>query len=394
MGLFAGSIAVKVAAGNIKFAYAVQGASVGAVLSRASTPIWKPMILETVPEICPIQASTAGYYDDMSVAALADSKCYMDWIELGVGVSFATWAAVISNKYRGLISVVATCAIGTFGSVQIAAGFGIPGMEKFTFGSLMSGGVTCDDDDDSCWGSLYTVLGMLGGGMSNQFKLASMDFNLPPASSYERFLHRIEDKLRILFAINEFIEGGVDLDTDDLMERCLQARDSLVKYTNIAANLMHFSLCFGFVGDFIQQMNLGVYNAVPWVGVFSLCLVIVTPIQGAVGMISDILTSKRFRARVKEVVLPSWLKWCCSSRIPVVGLGDSFIVKFGPIGRWFQQLSFYLGMVNIFINVGVVGICYLISDMYEVEMAVQWPIDGFPADMGFDEAFARVSGPI
>ena len=69
-----------------------------------------------------------------------------------------------SNQYRGIISIFATAAIGAMGFVQTAVGYGIPGMEKFTVGALMSGGVACADDDVGCWFSGSIVLGLLVGG--------------------------------------------------------------------------------------------------------------------------------------------------------------------------------------------------------------------------------------
>ena len=123
MGLYAGSIATKVASSNISFAYAVQGASVGVVLSRLLTFVWRPKLLEYVPEICPVQAYELGYADGMGDAeSLASLPCNMGWAELAVGAGFATAAAWASNAYRGLISIIATCTIGTFGFVEVCAG--------------------------------------------------------------------------------------------------------------------------------------------------------------------------------------------------------------------------------------------------------------------------------
>jgi hypothetical protein len=191
---------------------------------------------------------------------------------LNVTMAFAGWAAVAANKYRAKISIVATSVIGTFGFVQVSAGYGIPGMSNFTIGKLMSGGVSCGDGESSCWGSLAAVMGTLVSGTLNQLKMESMDFNMPATTAYEEWLHRVEKSLQLLFAINEFIESGIELSTDDLMERCLKARDDLVKYANIVTNLMHFSLCFGFAADFMKAMSEGVFFAVPWAGVVSAAL--------------------------------------------------------------------------------------------------------------------------
>ena len=87
-------------------------------------------------------------------------------------------------------------------TLVVVAGYGIAGMEAFRIGNLMSGGISCNDD--SCWSSLGIVLGALLGGTANQLKLRSMNFNLSPKSSYERVLHRVENVMQLLFAINEF----------------------------------------------------------------------------------------------------------------------------------------------------------------------------------------------
>ena len=148
---YSGSVATKVATGNIKFAYGVQGASVGAVVSRFSTFLWRPLVVKLVPEL--------------------EEHGLMDWVDLTVAGGFGAGAAWISNQYRGIISIFATAAIGAMGFVQTAVGYGIPGMEKFTVGALMSGGVACADDDVGCWFSGSIVLGLLVGGTMNQFKM-------------------------------------------------------------------------------------------------------------------------------------------------------------------------------------------------------------------------------
>lgn len=227
MGIYTGSVATKVATGNIKFAYGVQGATVGAVMSRFLTFIWRPKLLWLVPE-------------------LTD---YMGWVDLTVAGMFGAAAAWISNTYRGIISIFATAAIGTFGTVQVASAYGIPGISNFTLTKLMEGGVSCETTDTACWISLGFVALMAIGGTVNQFKMETIDFSLPAVTTYEVLMHKIDKAMTLLFAINEFIEGGVNLSTDDLMERCLAARDNLVNYMNLVTNVMHFGLCFGFAAD-------------------------------------------------------------------------------------------------------------------------------------------------
>ena len=67
--------------------------------------------------------------------------------------------------------------------------------------------------------------------LSKKLKAASAQFSLPAITAYERLIHRIEKAMTLLFALNEFIDGGVNLDTSDLMERCLKARDDLAACT-------------------------------------------------------------------------------------------------------------------------------------------------------------------
>ena len=90
-GLFAGGTALKVAAGNVKFAYGVQGASIGAVASRVSVNLWRPRLLWLIPELEP----------------------YLGWVDMSAGVAFGAGAAWISNAYRNIISIFATAAMGT-----------------------------------------------------------------------------------------------------------------------------------------------------------------------------------------------------------------------------------------------------------------------------------------
>lgn len=106
---------------------------------------------------------------------------------------------------------------------------------------------------------------------------------------------------------------------------------------------------------------MGVYSAVPWAGVFSLALAIVTPFQGAIGVAADFFTSKRFNMRVKEIVVPSWVRKNCSSRFPIFGQ-PSFILKFGPVGNRLRNLSFYASMINGFISGTMVAITWLTAE--------------------------------
>jgi Ca2+-binding EF-hand superfamily protein len=371
MGCYAGGVATKVASGNIKFAYGVQGASVGAVVSRLTTFIWRPKILWLAPELAP----------------------YMEWVDLTVAIQFGIAAAWVSNTYRGLISIFATAAIGTLGFVQVAVAYQIPGMDKFTFGNIMAGGVSCGEGEDSCWGALGFLMLMLVGGTANQFKMQGIDFSLPAVTAYERFLHKVEKAMTLLFALSDFIDGA-NLDTGELMERCMAARDKLVAYANVITNLMHFSLCFGFAADFAINITAGIFDAVPWAGVISLCLALITPIQGGIGVIGDLFTSKRFALRLKEVKVPAFLAKNCSSRFPILGQ-PSFIIKFGPIGARFQQASFYLSMVNGFLSLIIVGISWLTAPMYAVDVKAKWAdLSASMPDFSMEDAMARVSGVV
>ena len=128
-GVYAGGVATKVASGNIKFAYGVQGAAIGAILCRSTTTIWQPQVLWLLPEVAP----------------------YVGWVNLTMAGIFAAGAAKISNQYRGLISVFSTAALGTLGSVQMLTAYGVPNMDRFTLSSLMSGQAYCGTDEDGCW---------------------------------------------------------------------------------------------------------------------------------------------------------------------------------------------------------------------------------------------------
>ena len=108
----------------------------------------------------------------------------------------------------------------------------------------------------------------------------SMDFSVPAVTAYERLLASVDKAMALLFAINEFIDKET-ISTSELMEQCLAARDSMSQYAALVTNAMQFSLCFGFVETFIQ-LNAGVFDAVPWVGVTSLAMAFVTPVMVAI----------------------------------------------------------------------------------------------------------------
>jgi hypothetical protein len=223
--------------------------------------------------------------------------------------------------------------------------------------------------------------------------MQGLDFSIPAVTAYDRLLHRIEKGMTLLFAISDYIDGA-SLDTADMMERCMRARDNFVAYTNIITNLMHFSLCVGFAADFAISITAGVFDAVPWAGVVSLCLALVTPIQGGIGVVGDLFTSKRFALRLKEVKVPAFLASRCSSRFPILGQ-PSFIIKFGPIGARFQQASFYLAMINGFLSLIIVGVSWLTASMYTVEVKAKWAelsvsMPGF----SMEDAMSRVTGVV
>jgi hypothetical protein len=56
-----------------------------------------------------------------------------------------------------------------------------------------------------------------------------------------------------------------------------------------------------FVADFIVNYSLGMFDAVPWAGLVSLLLAIVTPVQGTIGALSDMFTARSFVNRLREV---------------------------------------------------------------------------------------------
>ena len=233
------------------------------------------------------------------------------------------------------------------------------------------------------------------GGTVNQFKMETIDFNLPAVTVYERFIHKIEKGMTLLFALNEFIEGGVNLDTSDMMERCLKARDDLVQYMNVLTNLMHFGLCFGFFMDFWYNLQAGIYNAVPWAGAFSLGLAIVTPFQGGIGILSDLFTSKALALRMKEVKVPAFIRKWFPAVFPIGR--ESFVIKFGPIGQKLQKISFYFAMVNGFISATMVAISYLTASMYAIHVKANWDtlqyeMPGMSMEMAMKRASMSISG--
>ena len=171
-----------------------------------------------------------------------------------------------------------------------------------------------------------------------------MDFSVPAITAYERLLASVDKAMALLFAINEFIDKADNLDASELMEQCLAARDSMSQYAALVTNAMQFSLCFGFVGDFLIQLNAGVFDAVPWVGVTSLAMAFVTPVMAAIGTLASAFTQPQLINRLLEIKVPPFV----SKKFPdVFPIGrESFVIKFGPIGRYLQKLSFYICMTN------------------------------------------------
>lgn len=222
---------------------------------------------------------------------------------------------------------------------------------------------------------MAVAVGMLYGGTMNQFKMLSMDYSLPAVTLYDKALVKVDSVMSLLFKLNEFLTASADFDTADLMEHAMQARVKMAKYANFMTNFMHFSLCFGFAADFALNMSLGLYSAAPHVGMLSLLLAIVTPIQGTIGILSDILTSRKFATRLKEVKVPPILRKLCAKRF----IKESIVIEFGPIGKYLQRLSFFSGMVNIFVSVSIVGMAYLTADMYKYTVKANW--DELSVDM-------------
>jgi hypothetical protein len=371
--MFAGGTALKVASGNIKFAYGVQGATIGAVVSQFSSTIWRPKLLWLIPEM--------------------NTPELMGWVDLTVGGAFGAGTAYISNAYRNLISIFATAAIGTLGTVQTFVAYGIPGLDKFTISSLSANGLPIPSDFGGFL-ALAVVGGSLWGGTMNQFKMESMDFSMPAITFYERFLAKIEKVMSLIFALNDFIDRAGGLDASELMEQCLAARDQLVGYMALGSNLMQFSLCFGFVADFVLNLQAGVFDAVPWVGVTSLAMAIATPAMAAVGTIAGIFTQPQLLNRMLEVKVPPFVRKFFPKIFPIGR--ESFIIKFGPIGKYLQQLSFYMSTVNGFISMCIVGVSWLTAEMYRIDVMANWDELQLtmPEGMSLDQAMDRVSGSV
>eukprot|EP01043_Picozoa_sp_COSAG02_P021702 COSAG02_NODE_1110_length_14511_cov_30.804122_1_plen_2917_part_00 len=372
-GVFAGGTALKVASGNIKFAYGVQGATIGAVVSQFSSSIWRPRLLWLIPEM--------------------DTPALMGWVDLTVGGAFGAGAAYLSNQYRNIISIFATAGLGTLGTVQTMVSYGIPGMDGFTMSSLSASGMPIPTDFGG-----FLALGVVGaslwGGTMNQFKMDSMDFSLPAITTYERFLTKIEKGMSLIFALNEFINKAEGLDTNELMEQVLAARDKMSGYIALGANLMQFSLCFGFVADFVVNFQAGVFDAVPWVGVTSLVMAIVTPAMAAVGTIAGICTQPQLLDRMLEVKVPPFAQKFFPNVFPIGR--ESFIIKFGPVGKYLQQLSFYMSTVNGFISMVIVGVSWLTAEMYRIDVLANWDELqlSMPEGMTVEQAMDRVSGSV
>jgi hypothetical protein len=160
-GLYSGSVATKVASGNINFAYGVQGAGIGVIACRCTTAIWQPKVLWLIPEAVP----------------------FVEWVDLVVAGLFAAGAAVISNSLRGLVSVFATAMLGSLGTIQMLSAYSIPHFHRFTLTSLMAGTAGCGLDETGCLAALATCVAMVWGGTLNQFKVDKMDFSLPVSFS-------------------------------------------------------------------------------------------------------------------------------------------------------------------------------------------------------------------
>ena len=264
-------------------------------------------------------------------------------------------------------------------------------MENFTVSALSSGASVCPDD--GCWAAGIVVAGSLWGGTMNQFKMESMDFAMPAITSYEKFLAKIEKGMSLLFALNEFIDKAGSLDANDLMEQCLAARDKMVGYAALGANLMQFSLCFGFFADFFISLQAGIFDAVPWVGVTSLAMAIVTPAMAAVGTLASTFTQPQLLNRMMEIKVPPFVRKFFPKIFPIGR--ESFIVKFGPIGKYMQQLSFYMSTVNAFISMSIVGISWLTAEMYRIDVMSNW--DELQLSMpgvSMEDAMDRVSGSV
>jgi Ca2+-binding EF-hand superfamily protein len=372
-GCYAGGMALKVASSNIKFAYGVQGAAIGATVCRMTTQLWQPKLLLLVPEVEP----------------------HLGWVDISMAAVCAAGAAKIANKFRGVISIVSTAAIGTLGSIQMMSAYGIPHMDRFTIDSLMSGRAMCGSEESGCWGALATGLTLVYAGTLNQFKMAAMDFSLPAVTIYEKLLAKVDKSMTLLFALNEYLSGEVSMDMDDLMQRALNARDAMAKYMSLFANLGMFSLTLGFFADFFVNLTNGVFAAAPWVGMCSLAMAIVTPIQATIGVLSDTFTAKRFLNRVQEFRVPKFLK-----KIPLLNkfkafAQGSFIVNFDKVGAFLQELSFRFGMLNMFIAMAIAGMSYVTATMYAIQVRANWDEMSLEMpDYTMDQAIAKVEATV
>lgn len=142
-------------------------------------------------------------------------------------------------------------------------------------------------------------------------------------------------------------------------------------------------------------------------------LSLVTPIQGAIGTIAGLCNNPKFNTRIQEVVVPKFmfkLKFalpgplkCIKLKSPFPpilrrlpgGMRESYVVEFGPIGKHFTQLSFYVSTVASCISIGMAAISYMTADMYEVNVRANW--ENLKVDMPdftMDEAIGRVKSSV
>ena len=70
----------------------------------------------------------------------------------------------------------------------------------------------------------------------------------------------------------------------------------------------------------------------------------VTPVMAAIGTLASAFTQPQLINRLLEIKVPPFV----SKKFPdVFPIGrESFVIKFGPIGRYLQKLSFYICMTN------------------------------------------------
>jgi hypothetical protein len=156
------------------------------------------------------------------------------------------------------------------------------------------------------------------------------------------------------------------------------------------------ALCFGFAADFVISFSLDLYTAAPLAGVISLLLAISTPIQGTIGVLSDVFTTKRFSNRIKEVKVGPFMQKvgrCLPSRF---GLGhESMVIQFGVIGTRLQNVSFHMALVQLFFSVTIVGMCYLTSSMYALSVKANWhELTELHDTFTREQAMARVQATI